>query len=351
MMHTKAPINNSLKRTLKEYFVKNRFLTGCAIKLTLNYPKIFMYHRFCSSGNSVWGGISQDEFEWQIANVTKSCEVVSFGDFLQRKSRQVSTKNCAVITVDDGYRDFYLYAYPVLKKAGVPATLFVTSDFIHQRIWLWPDKLKYIVQALKPGRYSYIFGDTLFDIDTNDDARSLVSWQNLSNVCTKLPPVERENLISNFSRAMGIEVPEFPGAEFAACRWEELREMQVSGIEIGSHTLTHPVLSRIPQVEMIQEVRESKDEIERMLGCQISTFCYPSGGMKDINENVLKAVADAGYSGAPHGNPPRNWNPYLVPRMGADGDRLEFIWRLCGMEYLVARVKNGLFDGIITGAK
>ncbi|MDD2736000.1 MAG: polysaccharide deacetylase family protein [Desulfuromonadaceae bacterium] len=350
MMSTKVPSKKQIKSILKQAFVKSRLLTDCAIKLTRDYPKIFMYHRFCASGNSVWGGISQDEFEWQIAKVVKSFEVISFGDFLQRKSWQVSTKNCAVITIDDGYRDFYLYAYPVLKKAGVPATLFVTSDFIHQRIWLWPDKLKYIVQTLKPGRYSYTFGDNHFDIDTLDDAHSLVSWLELSNICTKLPLEERELLIRHLSTAMAIKVPDIPGAEFAACRWEELREMQASGIEIGSHTLTHPVLSRIPQAEMIQEVRESKDEIERMLGCRISTFCYPSGGMLDINENVVKAVADAGYSGAAHGNPPRDWNPFLVPRMGADDDRLEFIWRMCGMEYLVARV-NGLFDGMITGAK
>ena len=342
MMNTKAPYNKPVKKILKEFFVKNRFLTGCALKLTSDYPKIFLYHRFCASGSTVWGGISQDEFAWQLAKMTRSFEIITFSEFLQRKRTRISTKNCAVITVDDGYRDFYLYAYPVLKSSGVPATLFVTSEFIHQRIWLWPDKLKHIIRKLEPGSYQFTFGDSCFVINTQDEAHALASWLELSSVCTRLPVVERDQLIGAFSAAMDIGVPELPGDDYAACSWDELREMQAAGIETGSHTLTHPVLSRIPVADMITEVRDSKGEIERMLGTPVTTFCYPHGGVKDITAAVVNAVADAGYSGAAHGNPPRDWNPFLVPRMGADDDRLEFIWRFCGMEYLTARVKAKL---------
>ncbi|MBT0662721.1 polysaccharide deacetylase family protein [Geobacter pelophilus] len=309
------------------------------MKLTQDYPKIFLYHRFCEPGSTIWGGISQDEFEWHIERVTEKYEVICFAEFLLRKQRQASTRNCAIITVDDGYRDFYQYAYPVLKKSSVPATLFVTSDFIQQRIWLWPDKLKYIVQQLQSGRYSFEFNHDCFEINTLDNASRLASWMRLSNTCIRLPLTKREMLIKSLSESMGIEVPRFPSKDYEACNWNELREMQMNRIEIGSHTLTHPVLSMIPVDEMLKELNDSKVEIEQMLNGQVSTFCYPHGGENDINDAVVKATAEAGYRGAVHGNPPREWNPFLVPRMGADDDRKEFIWRLCGMEYVTARIK------------
>ena len=53
----------------------------------------------------------------------------------------------AVITVDDGYRDFYDIAFPVLREEGVPATFFVTTGFIDGQIWLWPDLLEYALSA------------------------------------------------------------------------------------------------------------------------------------------------------------------------------------------------------------
>lgn len=328
------------KLMLKVGFVKNPLMVRWGASVTAGYPKIFMYHRFCAVGKTIWGGISQDEFAWQVEKLSAQCEVITFGDFLLRKRTNSSIKNCAIITVDDGYRDFYLYAYPVLKQTGVPATLFVTSDFIHKKIWLWPDKLKHIVRNLEPGKYPYKFGQDFFVINAYDDKHRLSSWLELSSFCTKQSVVERDRFIGSLSLAMDIEVPEFPGPEYLACSWGELREMQSAGIEIGSHTLTHPVLSRIPADAMVREVHDSKHEIEKMIGKSIISFCYPNGGKLDINEEVVKAVEGAGYLGAAHGNPPRDWEPFLVPRMGADDNRMEFVWRLSGMEYLVARFKQ-----------
>jgi peptidoglycan/xylan/chitin deacetylase (PgdA/CDA1 family) len=78
--------------------------------------------------------------------------------------------------------------------------------------------------------------------------------------------------------------------------WEQVREMYNAGIQFGSHTVTHTILSRIPRSEMLRELRESKTELSERLGTTISTFAYPNGGVVDYNAEAKSALRECGYS-------------------------------------------------------
>jgi peptidoglycan/xylan/chitin deacetylase (PgdA/CDA1 family) len=249
-------------------------------------------------------------------------------------------KNAVIITVDDGYSDFYSIAYPVLKQYGATATLFVTTDFISNKIWLWPDRLKYLFEHISVGKYIFTYQDKTFTLSCTSGRERMKTWWEVFSFCITLENKNRDDLIHRLESNFPVTIPNLPDADYAACTWEQVAEMSEYGIEIGAHTVSHPILSKVDAEHLKNEVVDCKTEIELRLNKAVSSFCYPNGGMNDIDENVVNSVAEAGYLGAPHGNPPRPWNPFLVPRLGVDNDMVDFLWKLCGMDYLAARIKS-----------
>jgi peptidoglycan/xylan/chitin deacetylase (PgdA/CDA1 family) len=77
--------------------------------------------------------------------------------------------------------------------------------------------------------------------------------------------------------------------------WDQVREMGANGIEFGSHTLTHPIMTRIPHEQVKRELVESKQLIEQEIGKPVVTFAYPNGGPEDFNPGIIAELRDAGY--------------------------------------------------------
>ena len=126
------------------------------------------------------------------------------------------------LTFDDGFEDFYLNAWPVLRRYGFPSTVFLVSGNMG--------------------------GVNTWDTDVGVTKKVLT--------------------------------------------WEQAAGMKGSGVSFGSHTVSHPFLSRLPEERIRTEVEASKREIEERLGVPADTFCYPFG---DYDERVVRAVKAAGY--------------------------------------------------------
>ena len=116
--------------------------------LTRSTPKILMYHRFSECPE--YGFVDRDTFDRQVHYLRSRFNLFTMCDLLKSYDEKGSfPNNAVVITVDDGYRDFYDIAYPVLREHKTPATFFVTTRFVDGDFWLWPDKIKFILQESK----------------------------------------------------------------------------------------------------------------------------------------------------------------------------------------------------------
>ena len=168
-------------------------------------------------------------FRADMRYLARNYECLTLSELVARlKSGAPIRHPVAVVTFDDGYRDNYCGAFPELLRAKIPATFFVTTGFIG-------------TQRIFP-----------------HDARAL---------------------------ARGVAVRE----DWAKMSWDELREMQNAGMEIGSHTVDH--------INMGQAL-DSLAALQRELGPRDRAFCYPWGGPKDTSESADKAVREAGYYAA-----------------------------------------------------
>ena len=147
-----------------------------------------------------------------------------------------------------------------------PATLFVATDFVDNKTWLWTDKLRYltmhtpaneVVAVLKGRTQRFVLTDLLSRLRAADKINSILKT---------LPNEHKEEAIKRIAASLDVLLPGLPPREFGAINWHQAREMDSEGIEIASHTMTHPILPNVTDDETLElELSGSKKRLEDML--------------------------------------------------------------------------------------
>ncbi|MDD2852259.1 MAG: polysaccharide deacetylase family protein [Desulfuromonadaceae bacterium] len=330
-----------MRQRLKRIITDSRLLLHILNRSTGNFPKVMVYHRFAPSGVAVPHRVSADIFAWQLDTIQKDFDVISFGDCIARFLHHgFWPKGCVVLTVDDGYSDMYEWAWPELARRKMPATFFVTTRFVDGSFWLWPDQLEYALNQTDCTSCSVsIAGEQVLLSLKNESERSS-AWQLFISHCIRSEENQRLSFIRQVLELLAVELPSTPPPEYCAVSWDHLREMQRGGIEIGGHTMSHPILSKISPESLDREIGTCKQILEERLGNPVRSFCYPNSGPGDINNDVIAAVDRAGYSGAVFGTDLASWDRFQTPRMGINDNCIDFVWKLYGGESLAYRTRK-----------
>ncbi len=256
---------------------------------------VLMYHRFSREPHP--SKTSSGEFAAHLEYLSKHNRVLSLSEAINcLKSELPLPPNSAVITIDDGYADAYDVAFPILKKFGMPATVYAVTDFLDGKCWLWTDLMRYILHETKAADLSVEFenGEKVeAKLNGGIDKLELAARVNRR---LKLLPDERKDLkIKEIAETTNVKIPELPPREYAPVTWNQAREMDAGNVKIESHTVTHPILTNINQSRLDDELANSKRRLEEKLNRQIEHFCYPNG---NLDANVRHSVEKAGYSSA-----------------------------------------------------
>jgi len=290
-----------LKRVAKAGFYKAGGL-GMARWMSRKGLRILMYHRFGD----------RDDLARQCAHIRAHYAPVSMAQVAAWLERgDTLPQNALAVTVDDGYRDFYQVAYPVLGEYGIPATVYLVSEFLDRKLWLWVDQV----------RYAFLQGKALpADLGT-PLAREQAALEMVEAV-KRLPNAERLRLLARLPDQLQTCLPREAPPEYEPLRWDEVREMAAGGIEFGAHSRTHPVLSRVVGAEeLAREIAGSKRQIEQHLDRPVDHFCYPHGSNEDFGTEAVESVRLAGFRTAvttAKGLIYPGANPLRLPRIGVE---------------------------------
>lgn len=275
---------------MKQLMLKLMWRTGAFAPFRLahrNRALILTYHRFSADGANQT--VAESQFRWQLQYLTSRYHVVPLQ---QIAAGQSLPPRAVAITIDDGYRDAYEIAFPLLKKFGLPATLFVVTDFLDGRIWLWPDKVRWMFAHTSLNEVVIHSMQPVQRFQLNDETSRRHAAAEMNERLKSLPEPMKEIEISRLARLLKVSLPSRPTAEYAPVTWDEACEMDRAGVEIGSHTVTHPILTRVSNEQLRRELRASRERLEEKLQRAVKQFCYPNG---DYDERVRAAVAKAGY--------------------------------------------------------
>jgi len=243
---------------------------------------------------------NKSDFYEQIKFLAKYHPVISVSDLL--KSLICEKKlpdNSVVITFDDGYRDVYDIALPVLKHFGLPATAFLTTACIGSGRSLWTNVFYRFMASSHVNSMQFQFpGETFNTYDLSSEESVQISTLKLSGKLKKLKPSLRDQILQQLAEALNVDPDYDPHEELPMLDWDQVKELFEHGINIGSHTATHPILTRCCSDLQREELEVSKHTIETYIDSECSTIAYPNGQIGDFNEITIDIVKDVGYKAA-----------------------------------------------------
>jgi peptidoglycan/xylan/chitin deacetylase (PgdA/CDA1 family) len=254
----------------------------------------------------------------------------------------------AVVTIDDGYESTYLVAYPILKEIGVPATVFLTAGFVENKEWLWSDRVEYALTATRARLLQCRIGDDAVVYDVHDGRAKLACARDIRSRLKSVPQESRAAVVEDMERDLGRRLPgsEETPAIYRPLEWRQVVEMVESGvISIGSHTVSHVILTRCTPENARKELLLSKEIIERRTGVPCRLFCYPNGQVGCFDARTRQLLLESGYTcgiTTVFGVNDERSDVFELKRLYFDdrGEMIRFIMTLAGVVGVLDRVKR-----------
>jgi peptidoglycan/xylan/chitin deacetylase (PgdA/CDA1 family) len=304
---------------------------------------ILVYHRVAEANVDPWAlSVSPVHFAQQLQVLKTIADPVSLRQLTSAKSDRELPPRPVCITFDDGYADNLYAAKPAMETYRVPGTVFITPGYLGVPENLWWDELAMLILdpamgleevsvSLHGHKYAYVFSRS-----DGNPPNKWVAWETVSGprqsaylelygVLVKMSDSDREEALQQLrTGATG-----YTDRRQHRCLTEtELLEL-ASGdmVEIGAHTLTHPVLSQLSPEQQQIEIGGSKEKLEALTGKNITSFAYPYGKKIHYTRQTVKTVKTNGFACACSnfgGLVTRTSNRFVLPRfqpMDWDGDR------------------------------
>lgn len=282
-------------------------------------------------------------FRRHLEHLVANYQVLSLSEVVSHL-RQGSPlpKDCVVLTFDDGYRSCYELAHPLLTEFGVPATLFVATDFVLEKRPLWHDRVEYAVHATRETEIDVTLDGVSHHVGTASMGEKLGALKLVFRHLKGVDQDERDVVVDALENRAGVrlDLSDAPDV-YRPIEISELKAALASGIlGVGSHTKTHAVLSKCRTERLTREISVSKRVIEDATDRVCDLFCYPNGKESDFNAETKRALAEAGFVCALTTVPGKNRDgadPMELRRFGAPRDQAEFAIAVSGLRSELAR--------------
>lgn len=304
--------HNSLKTMMRNAFAHILFHLGYFRRRTERIADkaiILMYHRVSAPDGKngfkmLFGrGVPRPLFETQMDYIYRNLNPVPLREIVRYiQNRQSFPKGAVAITFDDGYEDNYQNAYPVLKRLGIPATIFLTAGYVGEKKIFWWERIGELIKHSKnlPLTIRTLENILRCRIGRDGCGGQLWSLREKDEILNHLIELLKEMNDSALEEAMvaleaGLGTGEQDEERRKMITWEEVREMAQNGVEFGSHTISHSNLATLGEKCLYKEVFESKKIIEENTGNPVLGFAIPYGLKGSYNFGVLEAIKGAGY--------------------------------------------------------
>lgn len=235
--------------------------------------------------------VSPEAFRRHCETLGRSYRVLPLTEAVRRLQNGVAGgERLAAITFDDGYQDNYLYAAPILADTGLAATFFIIAGLVGSEQLPWYDRLGRALDAAQH-RHEVLGVLAEHGIEMAADGRRALGRECIRQCIARvkvLSPSARAALLAQLPAA---NAP--PASEDRIMTWAQLRQLATAGHEIGSHSLSHDILTQLAPDCLSEEVAGSRRILQDGLAAPIDAFCYPNG---DVDDSVAAEVRAAGYS-------------------------------------------------------
>jgi peptidoglycan/xylan/chitin deacetylase (PgdA/CDA1 family) len=245
---------------------------------------------------NIWDQVPAETFKTHLKFLNSHYKFVTLTDVVNSIRNHVPLPGrAALLTFDDGLKNNYAVAFPILREMGIPAAVFLTTEFIGTDRMLWFDELFFLLQEA-----------AMLGVDLNLPQKAANQFLNKGNVwesyeivvenLKRSGPVRRWDEMERLKNLVQFDHRLYQD-DFGLMQWDEIRAMLESGlIEFGVHTATHRIITEITDDEWDKEITASKFKLENELGVEAAAFCYPNGKPSmDFRREHFGRLRQAGY--------------------------------------------------------
>lgn len=232
---------------------------------------ILIYHRVRAEPDPMFPEeVDAARFSQQMAVLARFFKPLPLAEAIGRMRNGSLPSRAVAVTFDDGYADNLAVAAPILARHRVPATLFVATGYLDGGA-MWND---IVIESLRRTRRTSldlaVFG--LCKVDVGSVTSRRLAADAVIEKMRYLPDKEREESARLLARMADVEIP-----RDLMLTSDGVRALHASGFGIGAHTVTHPILVRLPLAEARNEIVSGRGHLETMLDEHVDLFAYPNG--------------------------------------------------------------------------
>lgn len=294
-----------MKRALKSSIYLLLYWSGVwllARWINRKQTRILMYHGVVQQDVGVWTQLPQDRFQAQITHLARWYRPLRLSEFVDNKNDQTRWSNHAVVvTFDDGLKNNLTLAYPILAQHHVSATIYVAIALIDRSQqfggMIWTDYVRGLIRSTAVAALDLRkFGLPVYRLTTGAEKRIVETT--LAGALKGLSDDVRSTVIAEIARQLGSTVAREHAEPFDGLTWDEMRQMDRSGlIEFGAHTVHHTILTTVADEVALREMSESRERLELELGHPVRHFAYPNGTRADFAHQHM-AMAERQFASA-----------------------------------------------------
>lgn len=254
---------------------------------------ILMYHRVVESSDPLFPYLPTAEaFNLHMETLANGFTCLPLSEAIDRLEKRSLPPRAACVTFDDGYRDNITVASPVLARHGIPGTIFVAAGFLDGGR-MWNDS---VLEAVRRAQGATLdlnaIGLGIYNLSSDSDRTAAI--HSLIDQLKYLPFTERSDKVDALCAAIGATLP-----NDLMMSSDDVRSAPRLNIEIGGHTMYHPILTRLNDEQARAEIADGKAQLESILKDKITLFAYPNGRPgEDYNVRHAAMVKEVGFRAA-----------------------------------------------------
>lgn len=316
-------LKSAVKKTAASFLNRAGILSPLMFSKLKNSGFVLMYHRVLADRDSeqvfVQPGmyVLAETFHRQAAFLKDNFKIVSLKEMAERIKNGRNISRCCALTFDDGWKDNFYHAFPVLEKFSLPATIFLATGFVGTNRLFWPEELTYYLNRAQETSLSDL--PLLERLRGSGPCRDKIGDENLDCLIAELKTWtsgEREDLLLELRNNVRADPP-----ERQLMNWEEARQMQESGlVSFGAHTSNHVILEHVSLQEAEKEILQNCREMKENLGAWPDLFAYPNGNFTPGLKALLKQHGFRAAVSTKKQWVDKNCDLFEIPRIGIHQD-------------------------------
>ena len=244
--------------------------------------------------------IAVRDFDKHIQFLHKNCTILSMDDVVDiYKNGDAWPKNAVAVTFDDGFKNNYSQAAPILDKYNCPAIFYVCAGMVNTDMMFWVDEIEDCINRTRQARITLSLDESV-NLSLKSDADKLYAIKIIKKYCKKSKKEVKDNLISKLAYQSGINPSVNASPDYPMMSWSEVKELSSSSLfVVGGHTLYHDIMAAQDIKRLRIDIDATISLLDYNLTQSTTHFAYPEGQDNHYSKEVIAALKDRGIVCSP----------------------------------------------------